>query len=213
MTTSAGEPPATGGSLAESFVVRLWEPPERSRDGRARASRVSSSTSAAAAPRRSWTASGCLRSSTRNGVRRAPQGEHRDAAGSLGDPAAARRLDTSPAGPYGRFVRGSSIVGSASRSRWTLSTKSSSSVGTTRSFALRRSRSRRRRASAPTTPETLGHSAATTTRTPRASRTIHGQLTRSILRERSHQGVARRLPRAGGRRSPRGGRRRGPSPA
>ena len=34
IATSAGEPPATGGSLAESFVVRLWQPPERSRDGR-----------------------------------------------------------------------------------------------------------------------------------------------------------------------------------
>ena len=33
ITTSTGEPPATGGSLAESFVVRLWEPPERSPDG------------------------------------------------------------------------------------------------------------------------------------------------------------------------------------
>ncbi len=76
-----------------------------------------------------------------------------------------------------RFVRGSSVVGSASRSRRTLSAKSSSSVRITRSFDLRRSRSRRRRASAPTTPETLGHSAATTTRTPRASRAIHGQLT------------------------------------
>ena len=34
ITTSTGEPPAAGGSLAESFVIRLWEPPERSRDGR-----------------------------------------------------------------------------------------------------------------------------------------------------------------------------------
>jgi hypothetical protein len=34
ISTSRGEPPATGGSLAESFVVRLWQPPERSRDGR-----------------------------------------------------------------------------------------------------------------------------------------------------------------------------------
>ena len=71
----------------------------------------------------------------------------------------------------------SSIVGSASRSACTLRTNSSSSVDTTRSFAFRFSRSRARRASAPTRRSNLGHSAATTMPMPIASSTIHGQLT------------------------------------
>ncbi len=49
---------------------------------------------------------------------------------------------------YRRSV--SSIVGSCARSRSTLAAKSSASVGTTRSDAFRFSRSRRRRASLPT---------------------------------------------------------------
>ena len=77
-------------------------------------------------------------------------------------------------------VSRSSIVGSASRSAWTLRTNSSSSVETTRSFAFRFSRSRWRRASAPTRRSNLGHSAATTMPMPIASSTIHGQLTASV---------------------------------
>ena len=62
-----------------------------------------------------------------------------------------------------RFVFGSSIVGSASRSACTLRTNSSSSPPwITVSSDLRRSRSRARRASAPRRPDTRGHSAATT---------------------------------------------------
>ena len=79
-----------------------------------------------------------------------------------------------------RGVSRSSIVGNASRSAWTLRTKSSSSVLITRSFALRFSRSRRRRASAPARRSNLGHSAATSTPTPIASSTIHGQLTIAV---------------------------------
>ena len=48
------------------------------------------------------------------------------------------------------------------------------------SFALRFSRSRRRRASAPARRSNLGHSAATTTPTPIASSTIHGQVTAPV---------------------------------
>jgi len=159
----------------------------RSRGGRRSASAVWSSTFKAASRSRSVGRTHCSRSCAR------PAGRCELDGGSAEEAAGADGPRRSRGDPYGRFVRGSSIVGSASRSRCTLSTKSSSSVFTTRSFALRRSRSRRRRASTPIRSDTLGHSAATTTRTPRASRTIHGQLTSVILDNWALEGDARGL--------------------
>ena len=95
----------------------------------------------------------------------------------------------------------SSIVGSASRSACTLRTNSSSSVETTRSFAFRFSRSRARRASAPTRRSNLGHSAATTMPMPIASSTIQGQLTAPSVPGCDSRRRVRRRQRRGTRQS------------
>ena len=115
-----------------------------------------------------------------HGERAADPAQHARALGRDRDPLGASLAAKAVAWPprayrSSRGVSRSSIVGSASRSAWTLRTNSSSSLEITVSFALRFSRSRRRRASAPARRSNLGHSAATTTPTPIASSTIHGQ--------------------------------------
>ena len=100
------------------------------------------------------------------------------------------------------------VVGRLERSRWTLSANSSSSVRISFRLALRRCRSRARRASRPTSPPTRRHSAATRRTTASASRTIQGQLTAAVYpRKPSYSGRVSRIasfsPRSAPSRSPR----------
>ena len=71
----------------------------------------------------------------------------------------------------------SSMVGRLSRSRWTLSSKSSRSVRTTLSCDFRRARPRRARPSAPMAAEIRGHSAMTRVATAQASSAANTRLT------------------------------------
>ena len=167
-TSSVQADPSVGGSLTHTFVVRLWETPEPPVGNRTRASAVSCpSTCGPATPSPSAAQMRCLPSCRRQreGIR-ARRGELRGTlAGAFreGPLPLPRPRDASSAA-----LRSSAASrGHAGRSRRTRRRP----VGTTRSFALRRSRSRFLRASAPKTLATLGHSAAATTeRRARAGR-------------------------------------------
>ena len=75
----------------------------------------------------------------------------------------------------------SSIVGSCSRSRWTLAANSSLSFRSRRSWAFWRARARFWRARLPARSDMRGHSAPTSTTTAAASKAMKSQLTTTIL--------------------------------
>ena len=98
-----------------------------------------------------------------HGERAADPPEHQDALGDVHGPLAARSC--------------SSIVGSRSRSRWTLAANSSLSSRISRSWAFWAARARFCREREPRRPESRGHSAARSTITAAASRAMKSQLT------------------------------------
>ena len=121
----------------------------------------------------------------RSGLRRPGEPQHGERRGDPAEhPRPADDVHRPVAGLVPQILSFSSIVGRRSRSRCTLATKSSFSPLTTFSCALRRRRSRARRASGPTRRLTRGHSTPTSSAAAMASSTIQGQPTTQMVAAR-----------------------------